>query len=73
MSFLNDLSVEQIRTRLQGASELGQTGDLPLRWSDDECDLAGVLVPLIREQDEWRVIYIRRAHHDQRTGCFCRR
>ena len=65
MSGINKLSIEQIRASLQGASELGQTGDVPLSWSDQDCHLAGVLVPLIRDDDEWRVIYIRRAQHEQ--------
>ncbi len=65
MSSLNELSVEQIRTRLRGATELEQTGDVPLSWSDNECQLAGVLVPLIRTDDSWRVIYIRRALHER--------
>jgi len=62
MKELNRLDVQQIRKCLQ--SEREQTWDVPRLWEQHECQKAAVLVPLMRERDNWHLLFIRRAIHD---------
>lgn len=41
------------------------THDIPGQWSDQECIQAAVLIPMVRQDDAWHLLYIRRAHSDQ--------
>ena len=59
MNLLDRLSLEQIKERLQNSSE--QTCDVPNLWPEDECLQAGVLIPFIRKNEQWHILYIRRA------------
>lgn len=67
MQNLDQLTANEIRRRLAVAQSLtpDSSSDLPLRWNDAQCRPAGVLVPLIREADRWKVIFIRRAQHEK--------
>ena len=60
---LNQLSLEQIRQLL--TRETTATHDIPRLWQEDECLPAAVLIPFLRDQDEWRLLFIRRASHEQ--------
>lgn len=63
MEHLNNLSPEQIRQCLLKQSAL--TYDVPFQWTDGEdCQQAGVLIPFVRQQSEWRLLFIRRAEHE---------
>lgn len=59
MKSLDQLSLNQIRQRLQNESK--QTFDAPYQWSEEETRQAGVLIPFIRKQDQWHILFIRRA------------
>ena len=59
MKSLDQLTLKQIKQSLQNKSE--QTFDVPHLWSDTECQKAGVLIPFIREDDQWHILFIRRA------------
>ena len=62
MPDLNQLSLDQIRQSLLNKS--GVTFDIPNQWGEDECQHAAVLIPFVRDQDEWRLLFIRRAVHE---------
>jgi 8-oxo-dGTP pyrophosphatase MutT (NUDIX family) len=34
---------------------------VPYQWSEAECKQAGVLIPFIRKNNQWHILYIRRA------------
>jgi len=59
MHLLDQLSLNQIRQSLRTKSE--QTHDVPYQWSEAECKQAGVLIPFVRKNNQWHIIYIRRA------------
>ncbi len=59
---LNQLSVAQIRQQLTRVSDI--THDIPMQWAAEECQPAAVLIPFLRAQGEWQLLYIRRASHD---------
>jgi len=59
MNLLDQLSLNQITQCLQKKSE--QTYDAPYRCSEAECRQAGVLIPFIRKNNQWHILYIRRA------------
>lgn len=51
-----------ISERLQRSAML--TEDVPVDISDAEFMSAAVLVPFVHQDDEWHLLYIRRAHHE---------
>ena len=68
MTDLNQLTLDQIRQSLQHNS--GMTFDLPEHWTDSECQQAAVLIPFVRYEEQWHLVFIRRASHekDQHSG-----
>lgn len=63
MKDIDRLQLEQIRSCLTKSSF--PTHDIPLQWTEQDCRSAGVLIPLLRNEEQWHVLYIRRASHDQ--------
>ncbi len=63
MADLNQLSLEQISQRLTRDTAI--THDIPSHWREDELQPAAVLIPFLRIADEWQLLYIRRASHEQ--------
>lgn len=59
MNLLGQLSLNQIKQCLQTKPE--QTCDVPYQWSEAECKRAGVLIPFVRKNNQWHILYIRRA------------
>ncbi len=59
MNLLDQLSLNQITQCLQKKCE--QTYDVPYQWPEAECRQAGVLIPFIRKDNQWHILYIRRA------------
>jgi 8-oxo-dGTP pyrophosphatase MutT (NUDIX family) len=55
---LDDLSVDEIRARLQAQGDT--TYDVPPEMLSDDAREAAVLVPLLRIEDAWHILYIRR-------------
>ena len=62
MTSVDQLTLTQIRQRLQVDNEITQ--DVPVEWSDQDCRQAGVLIPFIREHDQWKILFIRRADNE---------
>ena len=62
MSELNQLTLEQINQCLTHNS--GITFDLPGFWTDRNCQQAAVLIPFVKFQQQWHLVFIRRASHD---------
>ena len=58
MPDLDDLSVDEIRARLQAQGDT--TYDVPPEMLSDDAREAAVLVPLLRIEDAWHILYIRR-------------
>ena len=68
MADWNHLSVEDISTRLQAQSET--TYDVPPELLTGESREAAVLVPFVRVEDAWHIVYIRRTQFagDRHSG-----
>lgn len=62
MPDLDRLSADEIRARLQTQS--GTTYDLPPEMLGDAVREAAVLVPFLRTDEAWHILYIRRAHFE---------
>ncbi len=62
MSDLDQLSLDQIRRLLNAGADV--THDVPQLWEEHEYQPAAVLIPFLRQQDEWHLLFIRRASHD---------
>ena len=63
MSHLNDLTENQIIERL--TENNASTYDLGKKLPSVEYKKASVLIPFVRENDEWHVLFIRRAESDK--------
>lgn len=59
----NRLSAQQISQCLTTQSEV--THDIPQQCSDSELQQAAVLIPFVVLNDEWHLVFIRRAAHDK--------
>lgn len=59
---LDQLSAEEIRRRLH--AQAGTTYDVPPELLREETREAAVLVPFVRIDDAWHILYIRRAHYE---------
>ncbi len=68
MPDLDQLSAEEIRRRLQTQSST--TYDVPPELLSDLAREAAVMVPFLRIEDAWHILYIRRAHYagDRHSG-----
>ena len=62
MPDLDSLSLDDIRARLHAQS--GTTYDIPPELLSDDAREAAVLVPFVRLQESWHVLYIRRTTND---------
>ena len=62
MTELDSLSLEDIRARLHAQS--GTTYDVPPELLSDDAREAAVLVPFVRLDDAWHILYIRRTRND---------
>ncbi len=60
---LDRLSIEEIRDRLH--AQCGTTYDVPPEMLGDNAREAAVLVPFVRIEQAWHILYIRRAHRDE--------
>ena len=56
---LDSLSVDEIRARLH--AQAGTTYDVPPELLSEEAREAAVLVPFVRSDDAWHILFIRRA------------
>lgn len=63
MTDLDALDIEDIRARLHAQSET--TYDVPPEMLDDNAREAAVLVPFLRVEDAWHILFIRRTHHPE--------
>ncbi len=59
---LDDLSIDEIRARLHAQN--GTTYDVPPELLSGDAREAAVLVPFVRIQDAWHILYIRRAQYE---------
>jgi 8-oxo-dGTP pyrophosphatase MutT (NUDIX family) len=59
---IDQLTLDQIRQRLQRESKTTQ--DIPFEWREEDYRQAGVLIPFLREQNRWHILFIRRADHE---------
>jgi len=68
MPELDDLSIEEIRRRLHAQSDT--TYDVPPELLSADAREAAVLVPFLRIEDAWHILYIRRANFpgDRHSG-----
>lgn len=68
MNDLNKLSEQEIALRL--GKQIPATHDIPHAILSGECRHAGVLVPFVRVQDSWHLLFIRRSEfeHDVHSG-----
>jgi len=68
MPELDDLSAEEIRQRLHAQADT--TYDVPPELLSAEAREAAVLVPFLRIEDAWHILYIRRANYpgDRHSG-----
>jgi 8-oxo-dGTP pyrophosphatase MutT (NUDIX family) len=62
MKQIDQLELAQIRRGLLKPAEL--TYDVPDLYNDIDCQQAAVLMPLLRKDDEWHLLFIRRAIHE---------
>jgi 8-oxo-dGTP pyrophosphatase MutT (NUDIX family) len=62
MSDWNKLSIDEIRTRLQAQGEA--TFDVPPELLSGDSREAAVLVPFVRVEDAWHIVYIRRTQYE---------
>ncbi len=68
MPDLDQLGVEEIRQRLHAQADT--TYDVPPEMLSDDAREAAVLVPFLRIEDAWHILYIRRANYpgDRHSG-----
>ena len=68
MPDLDSLSTDEIRARLH--AQAGTTFDVPPELLSDDAREAAVLVPFVRKQDAWHIVFIRRTDHhsDRHSG-----
>lgn len=68
MNNINQLTEKEISQRLQ--QTIPETGDIPRDLLNNECRQAGVLIPFVRINDEWHILFIRRSifEHDRHSG-----
>ncbi len=68
MPDLDQLSVGEIRQRLH--AQIDTTYDVPPEMLSDDAREAAVLVPFLRVEDAWHILYIRRANYpgDRHSG-----
>jgi len=68
MPELDDLSIEEIRLRLHAQADT--TYDVPPELLSAHAREAAVLVPFLRIEDAWHILYIRRANYpgDRHSG-----
>ena len=59
---IDQLTLPQIRQRLLAENQITQ--DIPFDWNEVEWRQAGVLIPFVREQDRWHILFIRRSDHE---------
>ena len=62
MSYWNKLSIDDIRARLQNQGET--TYDVPPELLMGASREAAVLVPFVRVEDAWHIVYIRRTQYE---------
>ena len=62
MPELDRLSIDQIRARLHAQNQT--TYDVPPEMLGDQAREAAVLVPFLRIDEAWHILYIRRAHFE---------
>lgn len=62
MADLDSLSADEIRTRLHAQNST--TYDVPPELLGDDAREAAVLVPFLRIDEAWHILYIRRAHFE---------
>lgn len=63
MQNIDQLSEEQITSLL--STNIQQTSDIPSQYSKNEYRKASVLIPLVRQDNEWHIVFIRRAESDK--------
>ena len=68
MPDLDQLSIEEIRQRLHAQADT--TYDVPPEMLSDDAREAAVLIPFLRIEDAWHILYIRRANYagDRHSG-----
>ncbi|MCP4877522.1 MAG: CoA pyrophosphatase [Gammaproteobacteria bacterium] len=68
MPELDDLSVDEIRAHL--LAQRGTTYDVPPEMLSDDAREAAVLIPFLRIDDAWHILYIRRTSYagDRHSG-----
>lgn len=62
MNELSNLSVTEIHQRL--LSPLQPTHDVPTYQNDKALKKAAVLVPFVKQDDEWHLLFIKRSEHE---------
>ena len=63
MPNLDSLTLTQIMERLK--TDSANTSDLPLKTPASEYKKASVLIPFVRKNNQWHVLFIRRADSDR--------
>lgn len=63
MPDLNQFSPEQFRQCLTQVT--ATTHDLADQWFENESQQAAVLIPIVRNLEQWHLLYIRRAEHEK--------
>ena len=68
MPDLDSLSIEQIKQRLHSQNKT--TYDVPPEMLSGKSRQAAVLIPFVRIEDSWHILYIRRTHYkgDRHSG-----
>lgn len=68
MNNFNHLTEEEITTRLR--NQIPPTYDVPSSYIGKQCKKASVLIPFVRIEDSWEVLFIRRSEseHDRHSG-----
>lgn len=60
---LDQLELHEIRQCLKRSSD--HTLGYPHYWTSSECTSAAVLIPLLRQHNQWHLLFIRRAEHER--------
>jgi 8-oxo-dGTP pyrophosphatase MutT (NUDIX family) len=63
MNNLNLLTEEEIECRLR--NQIPPTYDVPSSYLGEQCRKAAVLIPFVRIEDSWQILFIRRAESDK--------
>ena len=68
MNNFNLLTEEEITARLR--NQIPPTYDVPSSYVGEQCKKASVLIPFVRIEDSWEVLFIRRSEseHDRHSG-----